>query len=152
MVLCSHRCVCLLVRKSVITDKVSSVFLRLAVRTGMVAGVDWFTVTLFSTLDVGFKSTTKCFLSIFSGFHDWSAEGYGKFAICSFSHDRVKTFSTTTREWIRRAISQGITSSRIWTRIELKSMMSISISGVRLLIPHILLQYTLDFLLSMSKC
>ena len=43
---------CLLVRTSVIADKVSSVFLRPAVRTGMVAGIDWFAVTFVSPFDV----------------------------------------------------------------------------------------------------
>ena len=43
---------CLLVRKSVIADKVSSVFLRPAVRTGSVAGIDLFPVTLVSPFDV----------------------------------------------------------------------------------------------------
>ena len=43
-----------------------------------------------------FTSTTKCLLSIFSGFRDWSAEEYGMFLICSFSHDRVKTFSSSS--------------------------------------------------------
>ena len=36
---------CLFVKDSVIADKVSSVFFILGVRTGVVAGVDWFAVT-----------------------------------------------------------------------------------------------------------
>ena len=54
MVSCSHRrvFVCLFVKNSVIADKVSSVFFIPGVRTGVVAGVDWFTVTNVSLFDV----------------------------------------------------------------------------------------------------
>ena len=43
---------CLFVKNSVIADKVSSVFFIPGVRTGVVAGVDWFVVTNVSLFDV----------------------------------------------------------------------------------------------------
>ena len=42
----------LFVRNSVIADKMSSVFFIPGVRTGVVAGVDWFAVTNVSLFDV----------------------------------------------------------------------------------------------------
>ena len=43
---------CLFVKNSVIADKVSPVFFTPGVRTGVVAGVDWFVVTNVSLFDV----------------------------------------------------------------------------------------------------
>ncbi len=43
---------CLFVKNSIIADNVSSVFSIPGVRTGVVAGVDWFVVTNVSLFDV----------------------------------------------------------------------------------------------------
>ena len=51
-VMLSSTLFCLFVKNSVIADKVSSVFFIPGVRTGVVAGVDWFAVTNVSLFDV----------------------------------------------------------------------------------------------------
>ena len=51
---------CLFVKNSVIADKVSSVFFIPGVRTGVVAGVDWFVVTNVSLFDVDTMGLCFC--------------------------------------------------------------------------------------------